>query len=43
MQRLILAAIAAFALVSLSACNTLQGIGKDVKKAGEKIDEAAKK
>ncbi|MCZ8235087.1 MAG: entericidin A/B family lipoprotein [Inhella sp.] len=43
MQRLILAAIAAFALVSLSACNTLQGIGKDVKKAGEKIEEAAKK
>ncbi|RVT88077.1 entericidin A/B family lipoprotein [Inhella crocodyli] len=43
MQRLILTAIAAFALVSLSACNTMQGIGKDVKKAGEKLEEAAKK
>ena len=43
MQRLILAAIAAFALVSLTACNTMQGLGKDVKKAGEKLEEAAKK
>jgi predicted small secreted protein len=27
----------------LSACNTVQGIGQDLKKAGEKIEEAAKK
>jgi predicted small secreted protein len=43
MQRLILTAIAAIAIVSLSACNTMQGLGKDVKKAGEKLEEAAKK
>ncbi len=43
MQRLILTAIATFVLVGLSACNTMQGIGKDVKKAGEKLEEAAKK
>ena len=27
----------------LSACNTVEGIGKDVKKAGEKIEKAADK
>ncbi len=37
--RLIVAALA----FHLAACNTMQGIGKDVKKAGEKIEEAAKK
>ncbi len=37
---LILAAIAALAL---AGCNTMQGIGKDVQKAGEKLEDAAKK
>jgi predicted small secreted protein len=32
--------VAAFAL---SACNTMEGLGKDLSKAGEKIEEAAKK
>lgn len=27
---------------SLSACNTVQGAGKDIKKAGEAIEDAAK-
>ena len=27
--------------ISLSACNTVQGMGKDIKKAGEKIEETA--
>jgi len=27
----------------LTACNTIQGIGKDVKKAGEAVESAAKK
>ncbi len=26
----------------LAACNTMQGVGKDIKKAGEKIENAAK-
>lgn len=39
--RLILLLLAvAFAL---SACNTVQGMGKDIKKAGEKIEDTAKK
>jgi entericidin A len=37
---LILATITAFAL---AGCNTMQGIGKDVQKAGEKIEDASKK
>jgi len=31
------------ALLSLSACNTIEGIGKDISKAGDKIEETAKK
>lgn len=31
------------ALFLLSACNTIQGIGKDVKKAGEVVESAGKK
>lgn len=29
-------------MLLLSACNTVQGIGKDVKKGGEVIEKAAK-
>jgi predicted small secreted protein len=28
--------------VLLGACNTVEGIGKDVKKVGEKVEDAAK-
>ena len=31
------------ALFALSACNTMQGFGKDVEKVGSKIEEKAKK
>ncbi len=27
----------------LAACNTMEGFGKDLSKAGDKIEEAAKK
>ena len=29
-------------VICLSACNTVQGIGKDIKKGGEAIEKAAK-
>ena len=36
-----------FALIALSAllvgCNTIEGVGKDIKKGGEKIEKAAEK
>ena len=37
--------IIALALLGLtiSACNTIEGVGKDVKKAGEVVENAAKK
>ena len=34
--------LASFAF-SLMACNTVKGMGKDIKKAGEKIEETADK
>jgi predicted small secreted protein len=30
-------------LALLSACNTMEGLGKDISKAGDKIEDAAKK
>jgi|FrelakmetLWP11LW_1041352.scaffolds.fasta_scaffold551436_2 entericidin A len=33
--------LVSFAL-SLSACNTMAGVGKDVQKAGEAVEDAAK-
>ncbi len=41
MTKTILALFAAAFM--LSACNTMEGVGKDLSKAGEKIEEAAKK
>jgi predicted small secreted protein len=34
-------AICAFFLTALAGCNTVQGMGKDIEKAGEKTQEAA--
>jgi predicted small secreted protein len=31
------------AALVLAGCNTIEGMGKDIGKAGEKIEEAAKK
>ena len=31
----------AMSLLGLSACNTVEGFGKDVKKVGEKMEDAA--
>jgi predicted small secreted protein len=36
-----LSLVAAFALLALTACNTISGIGKDVKKAGEVVTREA--
>ncbi|HEX6706408.1 MAG TPA: entericidin A/B family lipoprotein [Albitalea sp.] len=40
MKNLLLVVAAMFVL---AACNTIDGIGKDIKKAGESIEDAAKK
>jgi predicted small secreted protein len=35
--------IALAGLLALSGCNTVKGVGQDLQKAGEKIEDAAKK
>ncbi|WP_206860131.1 entericidin A/B family lipoprotein [Lysobacter changpingensis] len=43
MKRLMaLLLLALFSVGTLSACNTIAGAGKDVQKAGEKVEDAAK-
>ena len=32
---------AAFSMTHLTACNTMKGVGQDVQKAGEKVEEKA--
>ncbi len=34
--------LALFSIAMLSGCNTVAGAGKDVQKAGEKVEDAAK-
>ena len=36
-----MALLALFSIVTLSACNTMEGLGKDVKKLGERVEEKA--
>jgi predicted small secreted protein len=40
-RKLFLAVLLAVSVVSLSACNTVSGAGKDVQKAGEVIEDTA--
>lgn len=35
------ALLALFSIASLSACNTMEGLGKDVKKLGQKVEDKA--
>ena len=43
MNKLLLVILSLVAVVGLSACNTMRGIGQDVQKAGTAIEDAAKK
>ena len=42
MLRKIILSLAGVMIVLTSACNTVEGFGKDIKKGGEKIEKAAK-
>lgn len=42
MNKLILL-LASFAFVALSACNTIEGAGKDLERGGEKVQDSAQK
>ena len=44
MKKTVSLVLAAFvAAMTLSACNTIEGAGKDISKAGDKIEDTAKK
>jgi predicted small secreted protein len=42
-KRILAFAALAALLSTLYGCNTIQGIGRDIQKAGDKIEDAAKK
>ncbi len=42
MKKSFLLALTVASLLSLTACNTIQGIGKDIEKGGEAIQRATK-
>ncbi len=42
-MKIAITALCAAALLMLTACNTVKGVGQDIQKAGEKIEGAAKK
>ena len=42
MKKITALVVLSFAFI-LSACNTVKGVGQDVQKAGEKIEDAGKK
>jgi predicted small secreted protein len=41
--KLVLLAMIIASVFTLTACNTIEGVGKDVKKVGDKIEDAADK
>lgn len=41
-MRFLSVVFAAVVALSLTACNTVEGMGKDIKKGGEAIEKAAK-
>jgi len=41
MKRFAFLVLALIAAMQLTACNTMQGLGKDIKKGGEAIERAA--
>jgi predicted small secreted protein len=43
MNKLLITLATLAAVLALSACNTIEGVGKDIGKAGDKIEETAKK
>jgi entericidin A len=40
---LVLLMLALFSLGALSACNTMEGLGKDVQKVGRKVEDKARR
>lgn len=43
MKKITMALAVLLSALTLSACNTIEGAGKDIERAGEKIQDAAEK
>lgn len=41
MRKILIIAVSLAGLLTLTACNTIEGVGKDIKKGGEAIERAA--
>ena len=41
-MKLVVVAAAAAGMMALAACNTVEGVGKDVERGGEKLQDVAK-
>jgi predicted small secreted protein len=42
MRRIVLVVVAAAAALTMTACNTIEGAGRDVKAAGTAVEKSAK-
>ena len=42
LSKFAIAVLSVFFFMTMSACNTVEGIGKDIKKGGDAIEKAAK-
>jgi entericidin B len=43
MKKIALSVVSIAVLLAVSACNTVEGLGKDIKKGGDAIEKAATK
>jgi predicted small secreted protein len=41
-KKVVMALLLVSVLIMVTGCNTMRGLGKDIKKAGEKIEDAAR-
>ena len=41
-KKVVMALLLVLVLIMVTGCNTMRGLGKDIKKAGEKIEDAAR-
>jgi predicted small secreted protein len=42
-MRILMSILVMMGVISLTACNTMRGIGQDIEKAGDSIERAANK
>jgi entericidin B len=43
MKRIVYAVLLAMGLMGLSACNTMSGLGEDIQRGGQKLEDSAER